>query len=109
MKEKRKKAQETVEQIAEIEIILDKQLLSSLKGNHLLDQIKIFKNMGAPILQGPIPKYVKDKKQALVDAVELYDKGVWVTDRPEDWESDSDNKEFGFEGIDNESSDIDSN
>ena len=81
-------------------------LVSNLKGNHLLDQIKVFKDAGAPNLQGPIPKYADEKRQALVDAVELYKEGVWVTDRAEDWKSDG--EDFDFEGVDNDTSDTDS-
>jgi len=72
----------------------------------LLDQIKVFKEAGAPNLQGAIPKYANDKRQALVDAVELYEKGVWATDRAEDWEE-SESEEFDFEGIDSDTSDND--
>ena len=64
-----------------------------LKGNHLLDQIKIFKEAGAPNLHS-IPKLANDKRQALVDAVKLYKEGLWVIDRAEDWESDG--EDFGF-------------
>jgi hypothetical protein len=71
-----------------------------------MDQIKIFKEAGAPNLQH-IPKLANDKRQALIDAVELYEKGVWVTGRAEDWESES--EEFGFDDIDNDTSDTDSN
>ncbi len=105
-KKKEKKAQENTEWIAKTAIILDKQIVSKLKGDHLLDQIKVFKEAGAPNLQGTIPKYANDKRQALVDAVELYKKGVWINGRAEDWESDG--EEFGFEGIDNNISDTDS-
>jgi hypothetical protein len=107
--EKRKKrqdqAQKTAERIAGIAIILDKEIVSNLKGNSLMDQLKIFKEAGAPNLQ-QIPKLANDKRQALVDAVELYEKGVWVTGRAEDWESES--EEFCFEDIDNNLSDTDS-
>ena len=82
-------------------------IVSNLKGDPLLDQIKIFKEAGAPNLQGALPKLAKDKRQALVDAVELYEKGVWATDKAEDWEE-SEYEEFNFEGIvDSDSSDID--
>jgi len=94
------------EQTAGIAIILDKGIVSNLKGNHLMDQIKIFKEAGTPNLQH-IPKLANDKRQALIDAVELYEKGVWVTGRAEDWESES--EEFGFDDIDNDTSDTDSN
>ena len=108
--EKRKRRQEQVqknaEQIAGIAIILDKKIVSNLKGNHLLDQIKIFKEAGAPNLQGSIPKLANDKRQALVDAVKLYEEGLWVIDKAENWESDG--KDFGFEDIDNTTSDTDS-
>ena len=98
-RKKEKKAQENAERIAGTAIILDKKIVSNLKGNHLLDQIKIFKEAGAPNLEDGIPKYANDKRQALVDAVELYEKGVWITGRTEDWESDG--EDFGFEDIDN--------
>jgi hypothetical protein len=105
-KKTQEKAQENAERIAGIAIILDKRIVSNLKGTHLLDQIKIFKEAGAPNLQSAIPKYADDKRQALVDAVELYESGVWITGRAEDWESEG--EEFGFEGIDNDTSDSDS-
>ncbi len=105
-KEEEKKAQENAERLAGTAIILDKQIVSNLKGNHLIDQIKVFKEAGAPNLQGTIPKYANDKWQALVHAVELYEEGVWVTGMAEDWESDG--EDFGFEGIDNDTSDADS-
>jgi hypothetical protein len=108
--EKRKKVQEkaqkNAERIAGISIILDKNIVSNLKGNSLLDQIKVFKEAGAPNLQGALPKLAKDKRQALVDAVDLYEEGVWTPDKAEDWEE-SECEEFDFEGIvDSDSSDI---
>jgi len=45
-----------------------KGIVSNVKGNHLLDQIKIFKEAGAPNLHSSIPKLANDKRQALVDA-----------------------------------------
>jgi len=66
LEEKQKKKQEQVQKNAEwtagIAIILDKKIVSNLKGNHLLDQIKIFKNAGAPNLYS-IPKLANDKRQ----------------------------------------------
>jgi len=29
-----------------------------------------------------------DKRQALVDTVKLFEEGLWIIDRDEDWESD---------------------
>jgi hypothetical protein len=108
--EKRRKrqeqAQKNAERIAGIAIILDKGIVSNLKGNHLHDQIKIFKEAGAPNLEGSIPKLANDKRQALVDAVKLYEEGLWVIDKAENWESDG--EDFGFEDIDNATSDTDS-
>ena len=109
--EKRKKTQEkaekNAERIAGISIILDKNIVSVLKGNPLLDQIKVFKEAGAPNLQGALPKLAKDKRQALVDAVELYEKGAWAIDKAGDWEE-SEYEEFDFEGVvDSDPSDID--
>ena len=51
-KKTQEKAQENAERIAGISIILDKNIVSGLKGSTLLDQIKIFKEAGAPNLQG---------------------------------------------------------
>ncbi len=70
---------------------------------HLLDQIKIFKEAGTLNLQGCIPKLANDKRQALVDVVKLYER---VIDKAENWKSDG--KDFGFEDIDNTTSDTDS-
>ena len=41
-----------------------------------------------------------------MDAVVLYEKGVWITGRAEDWEE-SEDEEFDFEGINNNTSDDD--
>ena len=97
--EKEKKGQENAERIAGTVIILDKKIVSSLKGANLLDQIKVFKEAGAPNLH-TIPKYANDKRKALEDAVELYERCVWVTGSAEDWESEG--EEFGFEDMDND-------
>jgi hypothetical protein len=105
-KKAQEKAQENAERIAGITIILDKNIVYGLKGNSLLDQIKVFKEAGAPNLQGAIPKYAKDKRQALVYAVELHEKGVWTTDKADDWEE-SECEYFDFEGIDDDASDND--
>ena len=105
--EKRKKrqeqAQKNAERIAGIAIILDKEIVSNLKGTHLLDQIKIFKEAGAPNLCGSILKLANHKRQALVDAVKLYEEGLWVIDKADDWESDG--EDFGFEDIDTSNTD----
>ena len=74
-------------------------IVSNLKGNHLLDQIKIFKEAGTPNLHGSISKLANDKRQALVDAVKLYEEGLQVIDKAENWESDG--KDFGSEDADN--------
>ena len=104
-KKKQEQAQKNAERIAGIAIILDKRIVSNLKGNHLLDQIKIFKEAGAPNLCSNIPKLANDKRQALVDAVKLYEEGLWVINKADNWESDG--EDFGFEDIDNTTSDTD--
>src|SRR6267154_2276310 len=86
---RQKKAQENAERMAGISIILDQEIVSKLKSNHLLDQIKLFKAAGAPNLQGSIPKLADEKRQALVNAVKLYKDGLWLIDSAEDWESES--------------------
>ena len=107
--EKRQKRQEQLqkdaERIAGVAIILDKEVVSNLKGKHLLDQIKIFKEASALNLQNNIPKLANDKRQALVNAVELHEKGVWITGREEDWESE--HEEFDFGDMDNDPSSTD--
>jgi hypothetical protein len=100
----RRKHKKTQNGLQRLQLFLTSKLSLISKGNHLLDQIKVFK-VGAPNLQGTIPKYANDKRQALVDAVELYEEGVWVTGSAEDWESES--EEFSFEDIDNDTSDTD--
>ena len=100
------KYKKNAERISGIPIIFDKEIVSNLKDNHLLDQIKIFKKAGAPNLHGSIPKLAHDKRQALVDIVKLFEEGLWVMDKAENWESDG--EDFGFEHIDNTTSDTDS-
>ena len=94
-KKRQEQAQKNAEQIARITIILDGEIVSNLKGNHLLDQIKVFKEASASNLYGSIPKLTNDKKQTLVDAVKLYEEDLWVIDKAENWESDS--EDFGFD------------
>ncbi len=94
-KKRQEQAQKNAEQIARITIILDGEIVSNLKGNHLLDQIKVFKEASASNLYGSILKLTNDKKQTLVDAVKLYEEDLWVIDKAENWESDS--EDFGFD------------
>src|SRR5260370_36031915 len=61
-KKKQEQVQKNAERIAGIAIIFDKGIVSNLKGSHLLDQIKIFKDAGAPNLHGSIPKLANDNK-----------------------------------------------
>ena len=105
-KKKQEQAQKNAKRIAGIAIILDQGIVSNLKGNHLLDQIKIFKEADVPNLCSNIPKLANDKRQALVDAVKLYEEGLWVIDKADDWESDG--EDFGFEDFDNTTSNTDS-
>jgi hypothetical protein len=65
-KKRQEQAQKNAEQIAGIAIILDKGIVSNLKGNHLLDQIKIFKEAGTPNLHSSILKLANDKDRHLL-------------------------------------------
>ena len=103
---RQKKAQENAARIAGIAIILDKRIVSALKGNALNDQIRVFQKAGAPNLEQKLPKKADDKRKALESAVEMYEKGEWKIDGgdlSDAWEP-SGEEEFDFGGIDSEES-----
>ena len=73
-----KNAKATAERMAKMNLILDKEKAQKLKGVDLKDQLKLFKNAGAPILQkGALPTKADAGRQALVDAIELHTNGTW--------------------------------
>ena len=94
----RKEAQErntqaTAERIAKLDLILDKEKIPGLKGQHLKNQLKLFKNAGAPNLQiGNQPTLVADIWKTLLDAIDLYTGGIWKLIGNE--ESDGDEAEY---------------
>src|SRR6266511_1941366 len=98
-KERRaQKSRETAARIAATGLIMDKETVLALKGQALKDQLKVFKNAGAPNL-------VKGKleiRQILSDAIDLYQQGEWMLEP--DTESASDEA-----GIENESDWVDEN
>ena len=56
-----------------MDLIFDKEEVTGLKGAALKDQLKLFKNAGAPNLnQGPLPTLVGDIYKALTDAIDLH-------------------------------------
>ncbi|KAF8812144.1 hypothetical protein BYT27DRAFT_7207980 [Phlegmacium glaucopus] len=66
-----------------------KEKIPSFKGLALKDQLKLFKNAGAPNLkQGALPTKVGDIHKALIDAIDLHTKGTWklVPDEDSDTE-----------------------
>ena len=70
-------------------IILDKRIVAALKENALNDQIKVFQQAGAPNLKQKLPKKADEKKQALENTVEMYEKGEWKInsdDSSDTWE-----------------------
>ncbi|KAF8805861.1 hypothetical protein BYT27DRAFT_7103543, partial [Phlegmacium glaucopus] len=82
-------AKATAERIAQLDLIFDKEKIPSLKGLALKDQLKLFKNAGAPNLkQGALPTKVGDIRKALIDAIDLHTKGTWklVPDEDSDTE-----------------------
>jgi len=86
-------AQATAERIAKLDLIFDKEKIPGLKGQHLKDQLKLFKNAGAPNLQiGKQPTLVADIRKTLLDAIDLYIGGIWKLIGDE--ESDGDEAEY---------------
>ena len=82
-KEKRaQKSKETAARIAETGLILDKEKAVSLKGQALKDQLKVFKNAGAPnLVTGKLPTLVAEIRQTLSDAIDLYQNGEWMLEQ----------------------------
>src|SRR6266508_1970176 len=71
-------AKANAERIAKLDLILDKDKIPGLKGQYLKDQLKLFKNAGAPNLQtGNQPTLVADIRKTLLDAIDLYVEGTW--------------------------------
>ena len=76
------KSKETAARIAETGLILDKEKALSLKGQALKDQLKVFKNAGAPnLVTGKLPTLVAEIRQTLLDAIDLYHKGEWMLEQ----------------------------
>jgi len=92
-KEKRaQKSKETAARIAETGLILDKEKAVLLKGQALKDQLKVFKNAGAPnLVTGKLPTLVTEIRQTLSDAIDLYQNGEWMLEQ--DTESEDGNVE----------------
>jgi len=67
--------------LAGINFILDKDGVTSLKGQALRDHLKAFHTAGAPNLQNfkQSGAKVEEIRQALRDAVDLYKDGRWNT------------------------------
>jgi len=71
-----------------LDLIFDKEKIPGLKGVSLKDQLKLFKNAGAPNLkQGPLPTKVGDICKALIDAINLHTSGTWKLVQDEESES----------------------
>ncbi|KAF8800835.1 hypothetical protein BYT27DRAFT_7116520, partial [Phlegmacium glaucopus] len=100
-KEKREqKAKETADRIAATGIILDKVKALALKGTLLKDQLKVFKNAGAPnLMTAKLPTKVADIRKALSDAIDLYEDGKWLleSDKEEDSDDSEEEDESGWE------------
>jgi len=88
-------AKANAEQIAELDLIFEKENIPGLKGVALKDQLKLFKNAGAPNLkQGALPTKVGDIRKALMDAIDLHINGTWKLVPDEDSETeDTDHSE----------------
>jgi hypothetical protein len=93
-KEKRDKtARDKAERLAGLELILDKEEVMKLRGVRLGDQLKLFKQAGAPnLVNCALPTTANKKREALSEAVDLYLNGTWKIG--EDGSNDSDEEEF---------------
>ena len=81
-------AKANAERIAELDLIFEKEKIPGLKGVALKDQLKLFKNAGAPNLkQGALPTKVGDIRKALMDAIDLHINGTWKLVPDEDSET----------------------
>jgi len=82
------------------------------KQHHLIEKKKKaqekrgLQELPLSLIRRLISKYTNDKRKALIYTVELYKKGVWTTGRAEEWEE-GEGEEFGFEAIDNDTTDDD--
>jgi hypothetical protein len=102
-------AKATAERIAQLELVFDKEKVPGLKGMSLKDQLRLFKNAGAPNLQkGPMPVKVADIRKALLDAIDLHTNGTWKLVQDEESETEHTNlsgeegdEEDGWEDIEN--------
>lgn len=71
-------ANERIERLAELQIQLDRTVIPNLKGQALKDQLRLFKQEGAPNLQtGRLPTLVNQIKAALLVAIDAYLSGEW--------------------------------
>ena len=101
-------AKANAEQIAKLDLILDKEKIPGLKGQHLKDQLKLFKNAGAPNLQiGKQPTLIADIRKTFLDAIDLYVGGIWKLIGDE--ESDGDEAEYSENDVIDDDDDDDEN
>ena len=71
-------AKATAERIAQLNLNFNREEIPGLRGVSLKDQLKLFKNAGAPnLMQGPLPTIVADIRNALIDAIDLHINGTW--------------------------------
>ena len=85
-----KTARDKAEQLAGLALLLNKEEVMKLQGVCLGDQLKLFKNAGAPNLVNCASPTIADKKrEALSEVVDLYLNSKWKIG--EDGSSDSDN------------------
>ena len=97
-KEKHEKtARDKAEQLAGLELLLNKGEVMKLQGVKLGDQLKLFKLAGAPnLVNRALPTIANKKREALSEAVDLYLNGNWKIeeDRSNDSDTGDDEEEF---------------
>jgi len=89
-------AKATAERLVQLDIILDEEVAKALKGQNLKDQVKLFRNAGAPNMQQrALLTRVADMRNALLAAITLHAEGIWKpgNDKDSDDESIEDSEE----------------
>ena len=72
-----------------MDLVFDKKKVIGLKGEALKDQLRLFKNAGAPNLkQTTLSTKVDDIRKALANAIDLHTNGTWklVQDEESEYE-----------------------
>ena len=96
-------ARDKAEQLAGLELLLNKEEVMNLRGVRLGDQLKLFKEAGAPnFVNCALPTTADKKREALSDAVDLYLNGKWKIGEDSSNDSDTGDDEEEFPDLDSD-------